>query len=296
VSPPLAGPSVWDGIRHDPSTRFDPWTLEMVLRDQQRPTRRWLYPWLRPLSRVMVGLIRLVKTVLPVPLSAHATMDAACIWFLRRFVSPDACELLMRHFVVETNLLNVIAAHSGGAVAPVSLRPRTIADLGNRAVLVHDLNVYDVLTRVRPDPTTGFRPDPGLLHVPRFDVERGRRRWLNLDIQSALCLMNIPFAACLTPAEYERAVHSMRLDDSLLALLADLTGDPLFLRWCRGRVTVRVDSGMDVPRAVYEHAVICEHAHAHLVRLSERPQWMVPAPAGGGRRRTTRPASSRRPG
>ena len=34
------------------------------------------------------------------------------------FVSADACALLMRHFVVETNLLNVIAAHSGGAVEP----------------------------------------------------------------------------------------------------------------------------------------------------------------------------------
>jgi hypothetical protein len=275
MSPSLDGPSVWHAIACDPTTPFDPATLAMVVRDQRRPTRRWLYPWLRLVSRLVVGMIRLAKMFLPVPFSAHSTMDRACIWFLRRFVSADACELLMRHFVVETNLLNLIAVHSGGAVEPVTLRPRTIADLGNRAVLIHDLNVYKVLTRVRLlDLEYSLRLDAdlraGLLDIPTLDPERGRRRWLNLDIQSALCLMNVPFAACLTPAEYERAVHSMRLDDSLLALLAALTGDPVFLRWCRGVVTVRVDAATDVPKAVYEHAVICEHAHERLIQLARR--------------------------
>jgi hypothetical protein len=270
VSAPV-GPSVWHAIRSDPTTPFDPATLAMVVRDQRLASRRWVYPWLRHVSRILVALIRLAKTVVPLSFSAHSTMDSLCIWFLRRFVSADACALLMRHFVVETNLLNVIAANSGGAVEPVTLRPRTIADLGDRAVLIHDINVYEVLTRVRLADLAGpVRLDPDLLDVPPLDVEAGRRRWLNLDIQSALCLMNIPFAACLTPLEYERAVHSMRLDDSLLALLAHLTGDASFLRWCRGGVTVRVDSAIDVPRAVYEHAVICEHAHERLIQLARR--------------------------
>ena len=104
------------------------------------------------------------------------------------------------------------------------------------------------------------------------DRRRARaRRWLNLDIQTALCLMNIPFALCLTREEYRRAVHSLRLDESILALLAELTGDERFLRWRPGTIVMRADSWLDVPRAVYEHAVICEYAHAHLKRLaSER--------------------------
>jgi len=277
----VGGPSVWHAIHSDPTTPFDPVTLAIVVRDQQRPSRRWVYPWLRHVSRFLVALIRLAKTLVPLRFSAHSTMDRLCIWFLRRFVSADACALLMRHFVVETNLLNVIAVHSGGAVGPVTLRPRTIAELGDRAVLIHDINVYDVLTRVRLADMAGpVRLDPDLLDVPHLDVEAGRRRWLNLDIQSALCLMNIPFAACLTPQEYERAVHSMRLDDSLLALLAHLTGDGTLLRWCRGGVTVRVDSAVDVPRTVYEHAVICEHAHERLIQLARRqvPALSIPSP------------------
>jgi hypothetical protein len=286
MSDRLDGPSVWHAIHSDPTTPFDPATLAMVVRDQQRPSRRWIYPWLRHVSRLLVACLRLAKAAVPIRFSAHSTMDVLCIWFLRRFVSADACALLMRHFVVETNLLNVIAAYSGGAADPVTLRPRGIADLGDRAVLRHDINVYDVLTRVRladlaeaVDLHDAARA--GLLDVQAPDGEPDRRRWLNLDIQSALCLMNIPFAACLTPAEYDRAVHSMRLDDSLLALLAHLTGDTQFLRWCRGGITIRVDSSMDVPRAVYEHAVICEHAHERLRQLAHRP--IVPVSARDAR-------------
>jgi hypothetical protein len=50
-----------------------------------------------------------------------------------------------------------------------------------------------------------------------------------------------------------------------------LTGDPTFLRWRPGTSVVRVDSALDVPRAVYEHAVICEYAHEHLRDLGRLP-------------------------
>jgi hypothetical protein len=262
-------PSVWQAILADPTVPFDRVTLGKVVRDQQRPSRRWLYPWLRHVSRAAVWLIRLLKALLPARLAAHSTMDTACVWFLRRFVSVDAGALLLRHFVIETNLLNFITANTDSGIDPVTLRPRTLADLGNRAVIEHDVNVYDVLIRLGASrPAVPGRLNFDMLDVPRLDPEPSRRRWLKLDIQTALCLMNIPFAACLTRTEYERAVHSMRLDDSLLTLLAELTNDATFLRWRRGGVTVRVDSAVDVPRAVYEHAVICEHAHERLKQLA----------------------------
>jgi hypothetical protein len=81
--------------------------------------------------------------------------------------------------------------------------------------------------------------------------------------------MNIPFAFCLTSAEYQRAVHSLRLDTSLLTVLAAVTGDGTFLSWRGGSLPVRVDSNADVPVMVYEHAVLCEYAHARLCHLRD---------------------------
>jgi hypothetical protein len=78
----------------------------------------------------------------------------------------------------------------------------------------------------------------------------------------------------------------MRLDTSLLSVLAELTGDSTFLHWRAVGLPVRVDSNVDVPAMVYEHALLCEYAHARLCQLRD-------ARASQGRALTT--TSSRRP-
>jgi hypothetical protein len=272
--------SLWDVMTVDPSVLMDRDALLLMIRDQRRLSRAALYPWIRVLSRVAVTLIVAGKRACPIRFSAHATMDRMCLWFLRRFVSPDAVTLLIRHFIVETNLLNFCVRNglrTPGPPGEVTLRPATLADLGNRAVIQHDLNVYRVLFALGSQGSGGEAGLPGrrdrasldfeMLGIPGIDPEPCTRRFLNLDIQTALCLMNIPFAACLTPGEYRRAVHSLRLDASLLSILAALTGDGTFLAWRPAGLPVRVDSNVDVPLLVYEHAVLCEYAHARLCQL-----------------------------
>ena len=73
------------------------------------------------------------------------TMDWLCVWFLRRLVSPDAVEPLIRHFVVETNLINFVSRNTPADIETMMLRPETLAGLGDQAVVEHDVNVYDVL-------------------------------------------------------------------------------------------------------------------------------------------------------
>lgn len=268
-------PSVWDLMLVDPSIPIDRSTLAVVIRDQRRASRSLVYPWIRVLSRVAVTAIVLGKRFFRPDFSAHATMDRLCVWFLRRFVSTDAVSLLIRHFVIETNLLNFCVRNARVPGLPeVSLRPTTLAGLGDRAVIEHDLNVYRVLYALGGAGALHRRDivdlDFGMLDVPAIDPEPRTRRLLRLDIQTALCLMNIPFALCLTREEYRRAVHSLRLDTSLLSVLATLTGDAAYLGWRSAILPLRVDSNVDVPLTVYEHAVLCEYAHARLTELAGR--------------------------
>jgi hypothetical protein len=272
-----ANPSIWDALRADPTLQFDRRAIELLARDQQRWTRRYLQLPASVASRVMVAVICLLKRLLPFQFAAHATMDRLCVWFLRRFVSPEAVELLVRHFIVETNLLNVIADNSGpGDIARVELLPTRLAELGDGAVIQHDLNVYNLVIDLGEQERTTVRRPRGpaelnlsALEVPSIDPERETRRFLNLDIETALCCMNIPFALCLTAGEYRRAVHSLRLDETLLACLAELTGDLTFRTWRPEGFTVQPRTARDVPRAVYAHAVICEYAHARLRELRD---------------------------
>lgn len=266
-------PDVWGLMMVDPSVPIEPETLDLVIRDQRRASRSYIYPWLRIVSRVLVICIVAGKRLLPFQFRAHATMDWLCLWFLRRFVAPDAVNLLIRHFIVETNLLNFAVRNAEiPGTAEVDLIPTALSDLGDRAVIEHDLNVYRVLLRLGAADRLARREvselDFSMLEVPATDPEPGTRRLVKLDIQSALCLMNIPFALCLTSSEYRRAVHSMTLDTSLMCVLAALTGDQTFLLWRNGVAPLRVESNIDVPLTVYQHAVLCEYAHARLRALT----------------------------
>ena len=272
-----SGLSVWELMAVDPAVPIDRAVLRLIIADQRRWSRTFVYPWLRVASRILVTLIAVGKRACPVRFAAHGLMDRLCLWFLRRFVSADAVTLLVRHFIVETNLLNFCLRNAQPCFPEVTLRPVTLAGLGDRAVIEHDLNVYRVLFGLGAPAVAGEagvagrpgnRLDFGMLDVPPIDPEPGRRRLLNLDIQTALCLMNIPFAFCLTPDEYRRAVHSLRLDASLLTVLGSLTGDDTFLWWRTGLPPVRVDSNVDVPATVYQHAVLCEYAHARLRQIA----------------------------
>jgi hypothetical protein len=284
---PASEPDVWDMMMLDPSVPIDRTTLNLMVRDQRKTSRDYVYPWLRILSRVAVTCIVIGKRLLPFEFRAHATMDRLCVWFLRRFVAPDAVSLLIRHFIIETDLLNFAVRNARvPGLAEVQLRPTELSGLGNRAVIEHDLNVYRVLRGLGAsgplEPRAASDLDFSMLDVPPTDPERSTRRLLKLDIQSALCLMNIPFAFCLTSSEYRRAVHSMTLDTSLLSVIAALTGDQTFLGWRNGVQPLRVESNIDVPLAVYEHAVLCEYAHARLRALganTTRPLDLVRTPA-----------------
>jgi hypothetical protein len=262
-------PSMWEAVYADPSIPLDRSLVTMIIDDQRRSSRRWLYPYARFVSRVLVAVLSLIKRVAPGRWMTLTTMDRLCLWFLRRFVAPDAVELLIRHFVVETNLVNFIINNTEAKIAPVTLRPTTLQGLGDNAVVEHDVNVYDLLIAledVRVDAPDQL--DFTGVDVPPLDPEPRRKRIMNLDIQTALCLMNIPFCMALSLEEFRRAIHSLRFDDSFLEILALVCEDDTFKHWKMGGLSLWMDTNVDVPQLVYRHALVCEYAHAHLMKLA----------------------------
>lgn len=262
-------PSMWEAIYADPSVPLDRALIRQIINDQRRISRRYLYPVARVFSRVAIAIVSIIKRVVPLRWMTLKTMDKLCLWFLRRFVSPDAVELLIRHFVVETNLVNFIIRNTPADIEPVTLRPVSLGELSDNAVIEHDVNVYDVLialddVRVSPPEQFVFSD----IDIPPLDAERHQRRLMKLDIQTALCLMNIPFCMALTVEEFRRAVHSIRFDDSFLEILAVICSDDTFRHWKSGGLSLWMDSNVDVPRMVYRHALVCEYAHARLVKLA----------------------------
>lgn len=265
------GPSIWDALAGDPTFQFDRRALELLVEDQSRWSYRWVRPPARVLSRIAVALITLFKRVLPGEFSNHRLLDRLGIWFLSRFVSNAGSELLLRHFVIETNVLAFIARNSGKDEP--TLRPNRLGELDDNAVIVHDINLYEVLNNLgnRPLPQAEQRIAPldfSMLVVPPIDTDM-RRRLLHLDLETGLCFMNIAFCLLTTTEEYRRAVHSLQLDESVLAILTELTGDDVFRAWKPAGYIPIVRTNRDVPRDLFAHAVIHEYIHARLLRTAD---------------------------
>jgi hypothetical protein len=219
-----------------------------------------------------------VKRILPFQLSNHQLLDRLGIWFLSRFVSEAGGEMLLRHFVIETNVLAFIARNSD--LDEPTLRPGALDDLDDNAVIVHDINLYEVLAglgnRPLPRPEERLTPlDYSMLEVGPIDTG-GKRRWMRLDLETGMCFMNIAFCLLTTAQEYRRAVHSLQLDESVLGCLAELTGDDMFNTWKPSGFIPIVRTNRDVPRDLFAHAVIHEYAHARLLRQTTNPGFQPP--------------------
>lgn len=275
-------PSITDVLLWDPTLPMAQETRVLAARDLARWSHRALLPWARALSLPLVFCIRVLKAIVPFQFSWHRAIDVLCVWFLRRFVSADAAELLIRHFVVETNLLAFIAGNCGRDIAAPTLRPARLEELGNHAVIAHDLAVYNLVIDVgqsgasfplHASADAGAPPralDFSALHMPVIDAARERTRWLALDIETSLYLMNIPFCLFTTQAEYERAVNSFQLDESVCAMLASLTGDATFRTWTPVKFPAWISVRRDVARDLFFHAAVTEYAHTWLEKLRDR--------------------------
>jgi hypothetical protein len=261
------GPGIFSALRGDPTFHFDRHALSLLETDQTRWSYRFFRPLARLVSRLAVAIITGIKRVLPFQFSNHDLLDRLGIWFLSHFVSEEGGELLLRHFVIETNVLAFIAANTG--LTQPTLRPGNLDDLDDNAVIVHDLNVYQVLSDLDGQPLP--RPDwldYSMLEIGPIEVSR-TRRLARLDLETGMCMMNIAFCLLTTSDEYRRAVHSLQLDESLLAILAELTDDPVFLAWKPAGYIPMVRTNRDVPRDLFAHAVIHEYVHARLRRQAE---------------------------
>ena len=222
-------------------------------------------------------MIVTVKRLLPFQFSWHTGLDWLGIVFLRHCVSREGGELLLRHFIVETALIRFVARNSGlsGLTEP-ELAPTRFRGLLGHAVIRHDIHMYRAVIEagqgLRASGRTRFErcahPDYTMLEVPAITPDEGCFRLINLDLGTALYLMNVPFALLTSEDTYEQAVNSFALDESLLAHLADITGDVRFLAWTAPQSLARPEIDRDVPRALYWHALVHEYAHTYLCRLA----------------------------
>lgn len=267
-------------MRVDPTLHVPLDSREIQMRDQQRWTRHFIRPVIRIIAMTVIYVTLFLKRLVPFKLGSEGVLNWLGPRFMRRWASPEALALVLRHFVIESNLINFVVRNAGGDdVHEVSLHPTRADDLaddhGLNAVARHDANIFNLFIDLGESATADIdttRPraelDFSMLTIPLFDLEPEKRRWIKLDLETALHITVAALALFMDGATAERAVNSFQLDESLLACIANLTGDGIFRTWTPVKFPNWLGMTNNVGRDLHWHMIVNEYAHERLCRLA----------------------------
>ena len=137
-------PSPWLALSLDESVPLHSYVKGAWLNNEDSWSRQFLLPVVRPLARLVIILIQLIKILIPNAVSSSWLLHRILALGLKTFVRPEANYLILRHFWIGSENLAFIAANVPGVEIPLSpLRPRTIDDLKDHLFVKHDLNLFN---------------------------------------------------------------------------------------------------------------------------------------------------------
>lgn len=275
--------TIFDVLRYDPMLEMPDQWRKLQIKDQQRWTRYFLLPILKPLCIILIWLIKVIKriaSIFNITLGSERMLNFLSLFFMQKCVSPEAQEILLRHLSLENILVHFIAKNSAASDISVTyLRPQHVNQLGDvagmNATLFHDtiiLNFFVDLGKSQDANLFESLPlndiDFSMLKLPEFQIERtGKGKLINLDMESSIYLVVLFLVLLFDDKQMESSANSLFLDESMMKILSNLTGDSSFRFWTLTPFTSYLHIPLDLTNALHQHIKVYEHAFTKLKRL-----------------------------
>jgi hypothetical protein len=229
----LENPDPWLALALDQSTFFDQSAKEALLRNNGTRSRRLLLPIIRPIARLFIVLIRLVRIFIPNVLTSPRALHNTICWGMKTFVSRDANYLILRHFNMGSQVLRFLNDNlAAGTIKGHPLFPKNIDGLRDNVFVQHDLNIYNFVIELstylrnkeeRIEPIPMDQIDFSAIQDFAGEIEDLPNKWHNfLDLQSAIELYTPLFALLLSREDFERASNSLQLDETIAVYTATI--------------------------------------------------------------------------
>ncbi|MDR6890437.1 hypothetical protein J2X67_004979 [Variovorax sp. 3319] len=245
------------------------------LADSSSGSRQYLLPFLRPVARLTIILIQVVKVFVPRNWSHSKLLHNLLAWGLKRFVSPEANWLILRHFHLGSQVLSFIGRNSPAPVGTSPLEPANIDALRDEMFLKHDLNLFNFVIRLNqalrdrglvlgkaPNVDFSMIKDPGL---QLSDMPSGKLNFL--DLQSAIELFTPLYQLMLTDNDFWRAANSLQLDETVGIYAATLLGAPEHLILVNNKHPLVPLSTLRAGHRLVIHGLSTEMLHSLLRRM-----------------------------
>jgi hypothetical protein len=271
-----SNPDPWQTLWLDRSTPLTPGVKEAWLRDSSTLSRQYLLPFVRPLARVLIALMQVVKTVTPAWLSSSRVLHQILARALAIFATPEASWLILRHFWIGSENLAFLRANIRGADIPLNpLQPKDLPDLREDLFIKHDLNLFNFITNlnlklnqqgiheIEPNGELDFSMISDEGHFPIAPQNNG---WLNkIDLQTCIDLFTPLYQFFLSDRDFWRSVHSLQLDETIGIYAARVLNRPDGLMLVNNKHPMVVPSTWSAGYRLVLHGLSSEMLHALLV-------------------------------
>jgi hypothetical protein len=283
-------PDPWLALHLDPGLPFDPQAKAALIMDARSFSRRFVLPLARPIARTMIVFFALFRLFLPRALASSRFLHWLIYVGLRTFVSPAANFLILRHFHLGAQIVAFVNANAPRKVETTPLAPLRLADVKDDLFLRHDLNLYNFIIRLNQalrDDGTGLTAPARIDFDPISDApipfEQFPNRWTNfLDLFSAIELYTPLYQLLLTQRDFNRANHSLQLDETMAIYTAQILGDATHLALVNNRHPLVPLSALRAGFRLVIHGLGTELLHAVLAR--HKQSHAAGAPTGLGLR------------
>ena len=263
-----------EALATDNSIPIDQTAVDLWLKDLENPLRWVVRPVLQLVCAILLQLIWFLKR-LPLPqFSAHGALQRTICWFCRNFVSPEANELLLRHFATESNILNFLRDNSArGDVKPIELYPETIGEMMTHTFVDHDQELFRIMRELgRWDHSmpakqaseldwTNWRPI-------ELEGDGSGKRWTQiLDFETAHALFMCLFCLLLTKEQYRDAINGFNLDQSIAIRIGRIVGDSSLVESAYNKYPLYFVGPWNLGQRFLMHGFFTEYMHARLEAL-----------------------------
>jgi hypothetical protein len=274
-------PDPWIALALDRSTFFDPAAKEALMRNNATKSRQFLLPLIRPLARLSIVLVQLLRIILPNSFTSSRMLHVLLVFGMKNFVHRDANYLIIRHFNIGSQILRFIADNIPDIeIKSHPLLPNNIKDLGNNTFVQHDLNIYNFIIQVGAQLTVKGKQIKPIPHeridfsaIQDFEhrLEELPNRWTNvLDLQSAIELYTPMFAVFLSDKDFWRASNSLQLDETIAIYVAQIFNTPEILGLVNNKHPMVPISTMEAGYRLMLHGLDAENLYGYVKFMRDR--------------------------
>lgn len=226
-------PDPWHALLLDQSIPIAQEAKAALLRGNQSRSRRYLLPIVRPVIFVFFLFVLFFRMISPRWPHWPKPLHNVIYWGLKTFATPDANRLILRHFIIGTEIMQFIRDNAGVAAPTVPLRPTTLEDLRDNTFLQHDLNIYNFIIGLNSELKAAGRELSPPQKIDFSAISEGpielwplpNGRLNAVDVQTAIEAYTPVYGFFLSRRDFERAANSLQLDETIAIYVAQLLGD-----------------------------------------------------------------------